>query len=239
MSPFLVSSSFQWWPHLPPSNLSSSSTSLTPTNFPSSFTASINMLFALHPCHLPAISNLNIFTVPPNNMSKLFSLAPSGFMSKISNMSCPSWRPHPWSCPSWSPPKEKLSIWTSVASCSASCLFLSSSLLSHPFSKPLLSFLLRLFGHICHISPPVCRSNQVCFVCQVWASCRWFSQMARQLEQLEIYLSRVFFSVQLSNVGFMVMHSHQISKMPESKLDYSRPWHFPGIYSGPFFWICH
>lgn len=47
MSPLLSSSSFQWWPHLPPSNPSSSSSSLTPTNFPSSFTASINMLFAL------------------------------------------------------------------------------------------------------------------------------------------------------------------------------------------------
>ena len=66
--------------HPPPSS------SLTPTNFMSSFTASINLLFGLPPGFLPA----NIFIIPPLYMSKPSQSGLSGFISKTSNMRCPS-----------------------------------------------------------------------------------------------------------------------------------------------------
>lgn len=175
MSPFLSSSSFQWWPHLPPSNPSSSSSSLTPTNFPSSFTASINMLFALnclpfqtltYSLSLRVCANYSVWPPLVSCPKYLTRSVPPDVL--IPAPVRPALSPKRSSVFELLLPPALLPVFSSVHRCSHNC-----------FSTPLLSFLLSLFGHICHISPPVC-----CFVCQVWASCRWFSQMVRQLEQL-------------------------------------------------------
>ncbi|KAK2905568.1 hypothetical protein Q8A73_009511 [Channa argus] len=105
--------------------LSSSSSSLTPTNFMSSLTTSINLLFAwqLQPQH----PSTDIFTVSPLNMSKPPQAGLSDFISKTSNLSCPSdvLIPDPVT------PKENLNILSSATSSSASCLFFSATV-----SKP-------------------------------------------------------------------------------------------------------
>ncbi|KAF7645082.1 hypothetical protein LDENG_00210390 [Lucifuga dentata] len=111
--------------------LSSASSSLTPTNFMSSFTTSINLLFGLPLGLLPGSSNLSIL-LPICSLSLLCTcpnhLSLASLTLSPKHLTCAV--PLMYSFLILSilvTPKENLSILVSATSSSASCLFLSAN----------------------------------------------------------------------------------------------------------------
>ncbi|KAF7663340.1 hypothetical protein LDENG_00211810, partial [Lucifuga dentata] len=142
--------------------LSSASSSLTPTNFMSSFTTSINLLFGLPLGLLPGSSNLSIL-LPICSLSLLCTcpnhLSLASLTLSPKHLTCAV--PLMYSFLILSilvTPKENLSILVSATSSSASCLFLSATV-SKPYNIAGLTTVLYTFPFILaetllsHITP--------------------------------------------------------------------------------------
>ncbi|KAF7648307.1 hypothetical protein LDENG_00159280, partial [Lucifuga dentata] len=131
--------------------LSSASSSLTPTNFMSSFTTSINLLFGLPLGLLPGSSNLSIL-LPICSLSLLCTcpnhLSLASLTLSPKHLTCAV--PLMYSFLILSilvTPKENLSILVSATSSSASCLFLSATV-SKPYNIAGLTTVLYTFPFI-------------------------------------------------------------------------------------------
>ncbi|KAF7650345.1 hypothetical protein LDENG_00127500, partial [Lucifuga dentata] len=142
--------------------LSSASSSLTPTNFMSSFTTSINLLFGLPLGLLPGSSNLSIL-LPICSLSLLCTcpnhLSLASLTLSPKHLTCAVPLMYSFLILSiFVTPKENLSILVSTTSSSASCLFLSATV-SKPYNIAGLTTVLYTFPFILaetllsHITP--------------------------------------------------------------------------------------